>query len=134
MTPPRVILTLALTLLLGLARSVAPADTVTITSKQAVVRAGPDSKQAVLTTVAQGTTFALLETRQGWYRVLLDDGREGWVAQSVVKLERGLVRPNAPPPPPRSDPAGHLSAELGGDCRGQSLPGRTHCPAELCDQ
>jgi formylglycine-generating enzyme required for sulfatase activity len=89
-------ITLALMLLLGLASTVAPADTLTITAKQAVVRAGPDGKQAILTTAPQGATFALLETHQGWYRVLLDDGREGWVAQSAAQVQRGLVRQDAP--------------------------------------
>src|ERR1051325_7544371 len=42
------------------------ADTPTITVKQTVVRVGPDRQQAILATVPHGTTFALLETRQGW--------------------------------------------------------------------
>ena len=46
MTQPTAGITLALTLLLGLASIPASADTLTITAKQAVVRAGPDSKQA----------------------------------------------------------------------------------------
>ena len=47
------------------------ADTVAITARQTVVRAGPDSKQRILATVPQGTTLALLETRQGWYLSLI---------------------------------------------------------------
>ena len=68
---------LAITLLLVLASVVVAADTLTITARQATVRAGPDNKQAILTTVPQGATFALLETRKGWYKVLLDDVRGG---------------------------------------------------------
>jgi hypothetical protein len=34
-------------------------------------------------------TLALLETRQGWYKVLLDDGQEGWVAQSAAQVQDG---------------------------------------------
>src|SRR5438132_14137052 len=60
-----------------------------ITARQAVVRAGPDSKQRILATVPQGTTLALLETRKGWYKVLLDDGQEGWVAQSAAQVQDG---------------------------------------------
>jgi len=74
------------------------ADTLTITARQAVIRAGPDSKQRILATVPQGTTLALLETRQGWYKVLLDDGQEGWVAQSAAQVQRGLLRQDAPAP------------------------------------
>lgn len=75
MTQPMTGLTLVVTLLLVLARVTAAADSLTVTARQTVVRAGPDSKQAILATVPQGTTFALLETRQGWYKILLDDGR-----------------------------------------------------------
>lgn len=75
-------------------------ETLTITARQAVVRAGPDGKSAILTTVPQGATLALIEAGSGgWYRVLLDDGREGWVAQGAarVKAERGIVgRDGAP--------------------------------------
>src|SRR5262249_9731579 len=37
--------------------------------------------------------FPLLETHQGWYKVLLDDGRAGWIPQAAaqVQSERGLV-------------------------------------------
>ena len=56
-------ISLAITLLLVLASVVVAADTLTITARQAVVRARPDNKQAILTTVPQGATFTLLETR-----------------------------------------------------------------------
>jgi len=62
---------------------------VAITARQTVVRAGPDSKQRILATVPQGTTLALLERRQGWYKVLLDNGQEGWVAQSAAQVQDG---------------------------------------------
>jgi hypothetical protein len=47
-----------LAVLLVLVRVAAAADTLTITARQAMVRAGPDSKQTILTTAAQGTPFA----------------------------------------------------------------------------
>ena len=59
MTLPTTGLTLAM-LLLVFTSVTALADTLTITARQTVVRAGPDSKQAILTTVPQGVTFALL--------------------------------------------------------------------------
>src|SRR5215831_17586673 len=80
---------LIVTLLLVLVSVVVAADTLTITARQAVVRAGPDSKQGILATVPQGTRLALLETRKSWYKVLLDDGREGWVAQSAAQVQDG---------------------------------------------
>lgn len=81
-------LTLAVVLLV-LASVTAAADSLTITARQDVVRAGPDGKQGILATVPQGTTFALLETRKGWYKVLLDYGREGWVAQTAAQVQEG---------------------------------------------
>ena len=89
MTQPATGLILIVTFLLVLVSVAVAADTLTITARQAVVRAGPDSKQGILATVPQGTTLALLEMRQGWYRVLLDDGREGWIAQSAARVQDG---------------------------------------------
>jgi formylglycine-generating enzyme required for sulfatase activity len=80
---------LIVTLLCVLVNVAVAADTVAITARQTVVRAGPDSKQRILATVPQGTTLALLERRQGWYKVLLDDGQEGWVAQSAAQVQDG---------------------------------------------
>jgi len=80
---------LIVTLLFVLVNVAVAADTVAITARQTVVRAGPDSKQRILATVLQGTTLALLERRQGWYKVLLDDGQEGWVAQSAAQVQNG---------------------------------------------
>ena len=89
MTRPTTGLVLMVTLVFVLAGTAVAADTLTITARQAVVRAGPDSKRGILTTVPQGTTLALLETRKGWYKVLLDDGQEGWVAQSAARVQEG---------------------------------------------
>jgi len=46
--------------LLLLSCTVAAADTLTITTPRAMARAGPDSKQGVLATVPQVSTFSLL--------------------------------------------------------------------------
>jgi formylglycine-generating enzyme required for sulfatase activity len=89
MTQPTTGLILMVTLWLVLVSAAVAADTLTVTARQAVIRAGPDSKQRILATVPQGTTLALLETRQGWYKVLLDDGQEGWVAQSAAQVQDG---------------------------------------------
>ena len=89
MTRPTPGIILIVTLLFVLVNVTVAADTVAITARQTVVRAGPDSKQRILATVPQGTTLALLERRQGWYKVLLDDGQEGWVAQSAAQVQDG---------------------------------------------
>jgi hypothetical protein len=89
MTRPTPGIILLVTLLCVLISAADAADTLTITARQTVVRAGPDSKRRILATVPQGTTLALLERRQGWYKVLLDDGQEGWVAQSAAQVQDG---------------------------------------------
>ena len=77
------------------------AETLTITAPQATVREAPGVTHAVLTTVPQGAIFAIQETRQDWYKILLDDGRTGWVLGSAGRVEgeaRGLtvITPSAP--------------------------------------
>jgi hypothetical protein len=89
MTQPTTGIILMVTLFFVLASAAVAADTLTITARQAVVRAGPDSTQGILATVPPGTTLALLETREGWYKVLLDDGQEGWGAQSAAQVQEG---------------------------------------------
>src|SRR5262245_56359494 len=91
--PYTVVITLAMMLLFAYTGRTVQADTLTITARQTTVRAGPTVKQVILTTVSQGATFPLLETHQGWYKVLLDDGRAGWIPQAAaqVRSERGLV-------------------------------------------
>jgi SH3-like domain-containing protein len=94
-TQPTAGIILALALLLVFASVAISADTLTITAQQAAVRVRPDIKQAILSTVPQGAMFSLLERHQQWYKILLDDGREGWVAQAAARVqsERGFVVP-----------------------------------------
>ncbi|MGE3538451.1 MAG: SUMF1/EgtB/PvdO family nonheme iron enzyme [Candidatus Tectimicrobiota bacterium] len=72
----------------GLATAV---ETLTITAPRADVRAGPDIKRSILATVPQDAIFSLLETRPGWYKILLEDGREGWVPHMVAQMHIGEV-------------------------------------------
>src|SRR5215470_11885119 len=81
------ILVVAMILLLGI-RGDVRSDTLTITEQQSTVRAGLDSKQAILTTASQGMTFALLETRQGRYKILPDGEREGWIVKTAGRVEQ----------------------------------------------
>jgi len=99
MTLPKLGTILAVTVLLGLASTAVAIDTLTITVSQTVVRAGPDNTQAILATVSHGARFALLKTQQNWYKILLDDGREGWVAQAAAQV--GGEEPPQPLAPPK---------------------------------
>ena len=89
MTRPTPGIILIVTLLFVVISATDAADTLMITPRQTVVRVGPDSKQRIIATVPQGTTLAFLERRQGWYKVLIDDGQEGWVAQSAAQVQDG---------------------------------------------
>src|SRR5712692_10190524 len=81
---------LAVAMLVVCSGVVAAADTLTVTATRTDVRTRPDSKRTIVATVPQGATFSRLETRKGWYRILLEDGREGWVARAVARVESGL--------------------------------------------
>ena len=75
-------------------------ETLAITAEQAIVRAAPGITHPILTIVPQGAIFPLLETQEGWYRILLEDGREGWITHEVgrVKQEERKLNVVAPPP------------------------------------
>jgi uncharacterized protein YgiM (DUF1202 family) len=48
------------------------------------LRAGPATAAKALGVLKKGTRLEEHETRSQWHRVKLEDGREGWVAQSVA--------------------------------------------------
>ena len=66
-----------------LASTAAAVETLTITAAQAIVRAQPGITHPVLTVVPQGAIFPVVETQEAWYKILLEDGREGG---SAVRL------------------------------------------------
>lgn len=51
-------------------------------------RASPGTGSAILGVLRKGTRLTALEEKDRWFRVRLDDGREGWVAASVVAPAR----------------------------------------------
>jgi uncharacterized caspase-like protein len=63
------------------------------------VRAGPGLTYQVLTAVPQGAIFPVLASQSGWHQLRLEDGREGWVAASAVRLDQGSRAPTAVAPP-----------------------------------
>jgi len=104
MTQHTASITLAVALLLVLTGVAASADTLTIIATQADVRSGPGVTHAILTTLPKGATFSIVATEEGWHKIILADGREGWVAQAMAQVQasRALTVPAiaAPPPPP----------------------------------
>ena len=61
-------------------------ETLAITAEQAIVRAAPGITHPILTIVPQGAIFPLLETQEAWYKILLEDGREGWITHEVGRV------------------------------------------------
>jgi len=76
---------------------VAAASTLTITAPQANVRAGPGLSYQVFTAVPQGAIFPVLASQSGWHQSRLEDGREGWVATSAVRVDQGSRALNTAP-------------------------------------
>ena len=48
------------------------------------VRATPDPNAAIITSLSQGTVVDILEIIPEWYKIVLPDGREGWIARELV--------------------------------------------------
>ena len=83
-------LAFASAMLIGLlvVSTAAAVETLTITADQAIVRAKPGITNPVLTVVPQGAILPVLETQEEWYKILLEDGREGWITREVGRVEQ----------------------------------------------
>ena len=55
--------------------------------QRANLRQSPDVKARILAVLTKGTKLTVLEKSAQWYRVRLDDGKEGWVAESVTSAK-----------------------------------------------
>lgn len=61
-------------------------------ARRANVRRGPGTNYGIITSLAPGSGIQVLGANDDddWYRVLLDDGDEGWVSQALLELDDGL--------------------------------------------
>jgi len=87
-----------------LVSTAAAVETLTITADQAIVRAKPGITNLVLMVVPQGAILPVLEIQQEWYKILLEDGREGWITREAGHVEQeerklNVVTPQVAPPP-----------------------------------
>jgi uncharacterized protein YgiM (DUF1202 family) len=73
--------------LLLLVSAAAAVETLTITAEQAIVRAKPGITHPILAMVPHGAIFPVLETQEEWHKILLEDGREGWITRGVGRVE-----------------------------------------------
>ena len=90
-----------------LVSTTAAVETFTITAEQATVRAKPGITHPILTVAPQGAIFPVLETQEAWYKILLEDGREGWITREVGRVEQEesklhVVAPQAAAPAARN--------------------------------
>ncbi len=58
-----------------------------IKAAQANVRVEPSTGAKILTSVKRATKLVVLDGRNQWYQVKLEDGSEGWVAASVTSSQ-----------------------------------------------
>ena len=58
-----------------------------IAVQRANFRQTPDLKARILAVLTKGTKLTVIEKSAQWYRVRLDDGKEGWVAESVTSTK-----------------------------------------------
>ena len=61
-------------------------------------REGAGTSRKILRVLRQGARLQVLETRTTWLRVRLDDGLEGWVAESVTSVTAPITPARAPAP------------------------------------
>ncbi len=54
-------------------------ETLRVTADEALVRVQPALRHPVVATVKRGTSVEIIGEENDWYRVLLQDGREGWM-------------------------------------------------------
>ena len=65
----------------------APRQVLVVNVGRANMREKPDTKAKIVQVLTKGTKVTVVSKGDQWYRVRLTDGKEGWVAESVVKPE-----------------------------------------------
>ena len=89
-----------LTGLLLLVPATVAVETLTITADHAIVRANPGITHPILAVVPHGAIVPVLETQETWHKILLEDGREGWVTREVGRVEQAGRKLTVAPSPP----------------------------------
>jgi uncharacterized protein YgiM (DUF1202 family) len=73
----------------GANKIVIPLEKVVVDVKAANVRAEPDINSHKIGAISKGETLKILATQNSadnrtWYKIILYEGREGWIASTVV--------------------------------------------------
>ena len=61
-------------------------------------REGVGTSRRILRVLSQGERLQVLESRSNWLRVRLNDGQEGWIAESVTSATAPVTPTHAPAP------------------------------------
>ncbi|ATW25940.1 SH3 domain-containing protein [Candidatus Formimonas warabiya] len=65
----------------------AQGKTVVVSGDSANIRTGPGTTYAKVTTLVKGDTATMVSEENGWYKITLQDGKEGWVANWLVEVK-----------------------------------------------
>ena len=61
----------------------------TVNTSSLNVRKGAGTNYSVIATVKSGQKVGVLSSKNGWYNVLLSNGKKGWVSSKYVKVSNG---------------------------------------------
>lgn len=64
----------------------ARAETITVTASKANIRSGPGTGYKIIDVAKKGETLESTERREGWIKVRLRGGKEGWVIEKLVAM------------------------------------------------
>ncbi len=72
-----------------------PRSAVVIASPSANMRGGPGTNNPVIAGVPSGATVTVIgfNADQSWVNVRLDDGQEGWIAATLLRIQQSLPKP-----------------------------------------
>ena len=73
----------------------------TVTASTLNIRSGPSTSNSVVTKAKKGEKVTILESKSGWYRVKLSNGKTGWGSADYI-----TVQGTNPTPPPVVTPEG----------------------------
>ena len=60
------------------------AETITVTAPKANIRSGPGTGYKIIDSAKKGENLESIERREGWIKVRLKGGREGWITERLV--------------------------------------------------
>ena len=61
-----------------------PANVAVVTVDAANVRSGPNVSSTILAQLAYGKEVPILGQQDDWYKIRMDDGRDGWLAAGWI--------------------------------------------------